>query len=210
MFRKLWASFSNLFTAFSMWQLWSAAVIAVMSSTVAWLRGYDPISLFLVGLAVFALLVFILERVATWNYNRKRASKPEAAKNQEPIPWKDWRPDDQFRAKLDSLCGEHSNVEITYYHGPDFKFSERIADQLDLAGWDVNFNKHAFPQGSPIYHGITVQGPSRTLVEGVSGALRESGIRTVSESITPFNTPKEHHKYETGRNGIRIFVGYEE
>lgn len=206
----MWDWLGKFASIVTIWQWVAAWVVAGLAMILAWLEEYSPTVILLAGLTALALVAFALNQIAQYRERKQARKNPPAKADSDILLWKHWQPDHKFRMEIKSLCGEHSNAEITYFDGPHFKFSERLADALRQAGWDVNFNKHPHSQTSPMYHGITIQGPSRTLVEGVGSALRESGLLGVKEEVTKLDKPKGHHKYDLAQNRLNIFIGFEE
>lgn len=89
---KIWRSLSHMDTAISMleWGHWlSAAGISGLAILTAWWRETDPIILFVIGLAAFALVVFIFERFSAWRCHKQKSQREtekiaESAEQTEP------------------------------------------------------------------------------------------------------------------------------
>lgn len=73
---RIWHLLSHTYTALSMlgwWHAVSAAIIGGLVVWIAWLREYDPIILFVMGLGAFAAMVIIFERISAWRWRNEQS-----------------------------------------------------------------------------------------------------------------------------------------
>ena len=89
---QIWAGISHIATAYTVvgwWSYLSALLVAALIMATAWLEQLSAIQIFVLGLAGFALLVFVFERISAWRQrNQQRAGEsPDAP---EPPPYSDY------------------------------------------------------------------------------------------------------------------------
>ncbi len=199
---KIWTFVSHTDTAFSLLGLWhyiSAAFITAFAVLAGWLVNQDPIILFVIGLATFALMVVIFERVAAYR-QRQRAES-------ESIDW------DGLASKLKKIRGEHSNVHLVFVANKRALF-EKLKATFELAGWEVScvpspFDQH--PQGGAFnyYEGTDVKGNNRLFVNRLANELETIGFRDVFTTMTSSNVKPDNPKFERLQNRVTILIGHD-
>lgn len=201
----MWKWIGNLASALTLGSYLGAVVVSVCVAAVAWLDGLSPIIVFVIGLVALASVSIILEKSGAWRSKRRFYKETKEIQS-----WSSWESDRKLLDALQEICTDYANIEVKYFHGPFFRFSERIANAFKLAGWKVNFVKQSQLQVSPIYHGVTIYGPSRILVEGTERALKASGISGTNSWVEKNQVPVGNPKFEHAEQRINIIIGYEE